>query len=83
MAIGIVEFLHAGLRVPMGEEQGMRRQQWDEALRWMSVRHGMVVPDEETRRLLLDYLSEALPPRAPPAADKQLRSRIFQANPST
>ncbi|MBM3490567.1 MAG: hypothetical protein FJX68_08960 [Alphaproteobacteria bacterium] len=46
--------------------QGMTREQWDASLTWMNTRHGMAVPDAETRRLLLDYLTAAFPPGAAP-----------------
>ena len=41
--------------------QGMDRARWDETLRFMTMKHGMLEPDEETRKLLLDYLTQAFP----------------------
>jgi hypothetical protein len=45
--------------------QGMDRARWDETLRFMTERHGMLAPDEDTRKLLLDYLTHAFPATAP------------------
>jgi hypothetical protein len=41
--------------------QGMDRARWDETLSWMTEKHNMPAPDDETRKLLLDYLSQAYP----------------------
>jgi hypothetical protein len=41
--------------------QGMDRARWDETLRFMTTKHSMPEPDEETRKLLLDYLTQAFP----------------------
>jgi hypothetical protein len=46
--------------------QGMDRARWDETLRFMTEKHNMPAPDDETRKLLLDYLAQAYP--APSAA---------------
>jgi len=43
--------------------QGMRRDQWDEALTWMESKHGMPRPDPALRAVMLDYLAAALPPK--------------------
>jgi hypothetical protein len=48
--------------------QGMDRARWDETLRLMVDKHGMPAPDEETRKLLLDYLTQAFPASAPSQA---------------
>lgn len=48
--------------------QGMDRARWDETLRFMTIKHGMPEPDEETRKLLLDYLTQAFPASAPSQA---------------
>lgn len=45
--------------------QGMDRARWDETLRFMTEKHGMPMPDEETRKLLLDYLTQAFPATSP------------------
>jgi hypothetical protein len=41
--------------------QGMDRARWDETLRFMTEKHNMPAPDDETRKLLLDYLAQAYP----------------------
>lgn len=41
--------------------QGMDRARWDETLSWMTEKHNMPAPDEETRKVLLDYLAQAFP----------------------
>jgi hypothetical protein len=45
--------------------QGMSRERWDDTLTFMTVRHNMPVLDGDERRLVLDYLENAYPPRAP------------------
>lgn len=45
--------------------QGMERTRWDETLTWMSQKHSMPEPDPEMRRILLDYLAQAFPPKTP------------------
>ena len=45
--------------------QGMDRGRWDETLTWMSQKHSMPEPDADTRKLLLDYLAQAYPPKPP------------------
>jgi hypothetical protein len=45
--------------------QGMDRGRWDETLSWMTEKHSMPAPDAETRKVLLDYLAQAFPPKAP------------------
>lgn len=45
--------------------QGMDRGRWDETLNWMTEKHGMPEPDADTRKLLLDYLAQAFPPKTP------------------
>ena len=46
--------------------QGMSRARWDDTLTWMAEKHAMAVPDEDKRKVLLDYLEQAYP--AKPAA---------------
>lgn len=41
--------------------QGMSKPMWDDTLTLMVERHGMWEPEEEERRLILDYLSEHFP----------------------
>ena len=48
--------------------QGMDRGRWDDTLAWMTAKHGMPAPDPQTRRVLLDYLSQAYPTKAPAQA---------------
>jgi hypothetical protein len=45
--------------------QGMDRGRWDDTLTWMTAKHSMPAPDPQMRALLLDYLSQAYPARAP------------------
>ncbi len=45
--------------------QGMNRARWDETLAWMTDKHAMPAPDDEMRKVLLDYLEKAFPPAAP------------------
>ena len=42
--------------------QGMSRARWDETLAWMTEKHNMPAPDDDTRKVLLDYLDKAYPP---------------------
>jgi hypothetical protein len=44
--------------------QGMDRARWDATLHWMTEKHNMPAPDDETRKILLDYLAQAFPPAA-------------------
>ena len=48
--------------------QGMSRAQWDETLTWMTVRHRMPDIQGADRDLILDYLAQHYPPRAPSRA---------------
>ncbi len=48
--------------------QGMSRVQWDETLTWMTVRHRMPDIQGTDRDLILDYLAQHYPPRAPSRA---------------
>jgi mono/diheme cytochrome c family protein len=43
--------------------QGMTRELWDDALRWMSVKHNMPPLDGKEREEILSYLASAFPPR--------------------
>ena len=45
--------------------QGMTRARWDETMTWMTVRHNMPDIQGEDRDLVLDYLANHYPPRAP------------------
>lgn len=49
-------------------QQGMDRGRWDETLSWMTEKHAMPAPDAETRKVLLDYLAQAYPTKAPAQA---------------
>lgn len=51
---------HSGLLV---SQQGMSRAQWDETLDVMTVRHNMPKLEGDERKLILDYLTQAFPPR--------------------
>ncbi len=44
--------------------QGMSRPRWDDTLTWMTDKHAMPAPDAEMRKVLLDYLEKAFPPKA-------------------
>lgn len=44
--------------------QGQSRRQWDDTLDWMTQRHAMPTPREAERKVMLDYLEAAFPPRA-------------------
>jgi Spy/CpxP family protein refolding chaperone len=41
-------------------QQGLTEKAWDKMLDWMVEEQGMAEMDEETRRVVLDYLSEHL-----------------------
>jgi len=45
--------------------QGLSRERWDESITWMTQRHGMPPLEGEERRMVLDYLAQAFPARAP------------------
>jgi mono/diheme cytochrome c family protein len=45
--------------------QGMSREKWDETLTWMTERHRMPDLQGEDRTVILDYLAQAHPPKAP------------------
>ena len=45
--------------------QGQTRAQWDETLKIMTDRHGMPELEGADRDLILDYLAQHYPPRAP------------------
>lgn len=44
--------------------QGLSRERWDETLTWMSERHNMPPLEGEDRKVILDYLAKAHPPKA-------------------
>lgn len=46
-------------------QQGMSRERWAGTLDWMVERHGMLPIEGAERELVLDYLAEHYPPRAP------------------
>jgi len=43
--------------------QGMSRERWDETLTFMTSRHNMPALAGAERKLVLDYLEQAYPPR--------------------
>jgi hypothetical protein len=45
--------------------QGLSRRQWDESIELMMAKHGMPVLDDKDKKVVLDYLETAFPPRAP------------------
>ena len=45
--------------------QGLSRRQWDESIALMVAKHGMPVLDDKEKKIVLDYLETAFPPRAP------------------
>jgi hypothetical protein len=47
-------------------QQGQLRRQWDDTLDWMTQKHAMPRPKDADRKLLLDYLEAAFPPRTAP-----------------
>ncbi len=48
--------------------QGMDRARWDDTLSWMTEKHSMPAPDAEMRKVLLNYLAQAYPIKAPSQA---------------
>ncbi|MXQ14107.1 hypothetical protein [Microvirga makkahensis] len=48
--------------------QGQTREQWDDTLTWMTERHNMPDVQGAERELILDYLAQHYPPRAPSRA---------------
>ena len=51
-------------------QQGQIRQQWDDTLNWMTQKHGMPPMDGDFRKVVLDYLESAFPPRKAPGGWK-------------
>jgi hypothetical protein len=47
-------------------QQGQTRRQWDDTLDWMTQRHTMPRPGDADRKIMLDYLEAAFPPRTAP-----------------
>jgi len=45
--------------------QGLSRRQWDESVALMVQKHGMPVLDDKEKKIVLDYLETAFPPRPP------------------
>ena len=45
--------------------QSMTRERWDETLNWMSEKQAMPVLAGDERKLVLDYLAQAFPPKTP------------------
>ena len=45
--------------------QGLSRRQWDESIALMVSKHGMPALDDKDKKVVLDYLETAFPPRAP------------------
>lgn len=52
-------------------QQGLSRDAWDGLIDWMIEEQGMPEPDDETRAVILDYLSEHLNTDHRPAHVKQ------------
>lgn len=48
--------------------QGMDRARWDDTLSWMTEKHAMPALDAGLRKVLLDYLAQAYPTKAPSQA---------------
>ena len=46
-------------------QQGMSRRQWEDALQWMTDRHGMSPLPAKEQKVVLDYLEATFPPRQP------------------
>ena len=44
--------------------QGLTRERWDDTLSFMTSRHNMPALEGHERKLVLDYLENAYPPRA-------------------
>ena len=44
--------------------QGLTRERWDDTLSFMTSRHNMPALVDHERKLVLDYLENAYPPRA-------------------
>jgi hypothetical protein len=42
---------------------GLTRERWDELLDWMVEKQGMTPLEPDLRRVILDYLATAFPPR--------------------
>jgi len=51
-------------------QQGQSRQQWSDTLDWMTQKHKMPPIDGELRKIVLDYLATAFPPRTAPGGWK-------------
>jgi hypothetical protein len=47
-------------------QQGQTRDQWDDTLNWMTQKHGMPPMEGDFRKVVLDYLETAFPPRRAP-----------------
>jgi hypothetical protein len=45
------------------KQQGLSRELWEASLQLMIDRHGMPIPDDADRALIIDYLAERFPPR--------------------
>jgi hypothetical protein len=45
--------------------QGLSRAGWDDSIALMVQRHGMPALDDKDKKVVLDYLEAAFPPRAP------------------
>ena len=43
--------------------QGLSHERWDETLSWMTERHNMPPLEGDERKLILDYLAAAHPPK--------------------
>lgn len=47
-------------------QQGQARPQWEDTLDFMTKRHNMPKLDDADRKVVLDYLAAAFPPRTTP-----------------
>jgi hypothetical protein len=47
-------------------QQGQTRRQWDDTLDWMTKRYAMPAPSADDRKIILEYLETAFPPRTGP-----------------
>jgi mono/diheme cytochrome c family protein len=45
--------------------QGQTRRQWEDTINLMVEKHGMPALEDKDRKLVLDYLETAFPPRSP------------------
>lgn len=48
-------------------QQGQTRRQWNDTVDFMTEKHNMPKLEDDNRKIILDYLEAAFPPRAPAA----------------